>query len=82
MTDPKMTDPKFARDLAFYRVRFSERQVESDALNDEFGFPRVDLAYAEAVKRARFRAVTSFTDQKQQFIAELALNRFSRAIGL
>ena len=81
MTDPKMTDPKFARDLAFYTVKFSERQAESDALNAELGFPRVDLAYAEAVKRARLRTVVSFADQKQRFIAELALKRFSRAIG-
>lgn len=40
-----MTD-QFNREYAYYKVKFAERQAENDAFNDDFGFPRVDLAHA------------------------------------
>lgn len=78
-----MTD-QFNREYAYYKVKFAERQAENDAFNDDFGFPRVDLAHAEATKRAKARAMPRYTwaEQQERFKQSLAADRYRKAVGI
>lgn len=76
-----MTD-QFNREYAYYKVQLAERQKDDDAFNDDFGFPRVDLAHAKAMERAQRRTWPKSDVMVRQWHEEAARARYARAIGV
>lgn len=74
--------PEFVRDLAYYTTKLATQQLEDDALNAALGFPRTDLAYAEASKREARRMMPTSDVMLAQFRASVQLRQYAAAIGV
>ena len=78
--------PLAARDYAHYQAKFAALQAESDELNDEFGFPRTDMAYVKTVERAQWRALKSsgvtFASSVARWHETRAVEDFADATGV
>lgn len=50
-------------------------------MNDRFGFPRVDMAWAKSQERARRRSTPSWEVQKARFQEQVKAEHYARALG-